>query len=85
MDTTFSDRQAITAAVVAIASAILGVLVAAGLDLSRNLTDHIIALITVVTPAVLVVIGWLHHNSAKVAVARTLADSGVPPTTINRP
>jgi len=81
----FSDRAAITSAVVAIATAIIGVLVAAGLDLSKDLTDQIIILISVVTPAVIVVIGWLHHNSAKVAVARTMADATTEPTTTVRP
>lgn len=67
-----SNEKAITATVVTIASAFLGVIVAAGLPLSRNLTDHILVLITVVTPAVVGLVGWLHHSGAKVIAAREM-------------
>lgn len=72
----FSDSAAITATVVSVVTAVIGLIVAAGLPLSKDLTDHIVILITVVTPVVIGVIGLLHRNSAKVQAARVLADSG---------
>lgn len=65
-----NSNAAITATVVAIVTAIIAVAVSAGLDLSKDLQDHILTLITVATPAVLGVIAWLHHSHAKVAAAR---------------
>ncbi len=65
-----TSSASITAAVVAIITAIAGVLVAAGLPLSKDLQDHIITLITVATPALLATIAWLHHSHAKVAAAQ---------------
>lgn len=65
-----TSGNALTATVVAIAAAIAGVLVAAGLPLSKDLQDHILTLITVGTPAVLGVIAWLHHSHAKIVAAR---------------
>ena len=61
--------KAITATVVAIASAIAGVIVAAGLPLSKDLTDHVMILISVTTPVVVLGISWLHHSHAKVVAA----------------
>lgn len=71
----FTDSAAITATVVAVVTAVIGLIVAAGLPLSKDLTDHIVVLITVVTPVVIGVIGWLHRNSAKVQAARVLGAS----------
>jgi hypothetical protein len=65
-----NSNQAIAASVVAIAAAIIGVLVSAGLPLSKDLQDHILTLITVATPAILAVIAWVHHSNAKVEAAR---------------
>jgi protein-S-isoprenylcysteine O-methyltransferase Ste14 len=58
----FTNSKAITAAVVAIASAVLGIIVAAGLPLSKELTSSIIQAVTVITPVALVFIGLLHHH-----------------------
>jgi hypothetical protein len=66
---TLTSSTAITTAVVAIATAIAGVAVAAGLPLSKDLQDHIITLITVLTPVVVAGIAWLHHSHAKIVAA----------------
>jgi hypothetical protein len=71
------STKAITAVVVAIITAVLGVVVAAGLPLSKDLQDHVIALITVLTPAVIGGIAWIHHNHTKVAAARLHAEATV--------
>lgn len=65
-----NSTAAIGATVIAIVTAILGVVVAAGLDLSKDLQDHVLTLITVAVPAVIAGIAWLHHNHAKVLAAR---------------
>lgn len=71
----FSDRQAIVSAVSTVVTAIIGVCVAAGLPLSQELTTAIITLTGALTVTVLLLVGLLHHNSAKLAVARELAAS----------
>lgn len=73
--TGIGGSAAITATVVALVTAVIAVGVAAGLDLSKDLTDRIITLITVATPVVIGLIGWLNHNHAKTVAAKTLADS----------
>lgn len=65
-----TSNSAIATTVIAIAAAIIGVVVAAGLPLSKDLQDHILTLITVATPAVLGVVAWLHHSHAKIVAAR---------------
>jgi hypothetical protein len=65
-----TSSKALTAQIVAIAAAIIGVAVTAGLDLSKDLQDHILTLITVLTPAIIGGISWANHNHAKVAAAR---------------
>lgn len=70
-----TNTDAVTATVAALVAAIIGVAVAAGLDLSKDLQDHIITLITVATPIVVLVIAWIRHSNAKETAAKTLADS----------
>lgn len=65
-----TTNAALVTTIVAISTAVIGVLVAAGLSLSKDLQDHIITLITVATPALIGLIAWLHHNSAKVAITK---------------
>lgn len=77
-----TSSNAISATVVAIAAAVAGVLVAAGLPLSKDLTDHILTLITVATPALIGVIAWLHHSHAKVAAA-TAANNASSTASVN--
>lgn len=65
-----TSGKAITGTVVAIATAIIGLAVSAGLDMSKDLQDHILVLITVLTPTVVGALAWLHHSHAKIAAAR---------------
>jgi hypothetical protein len=69
----FTNSKAITASVVAIATAVLGIVVAAGLPLSKSLTDSIIQAITVITPVA--VIGWLHHHHISYLNGQAHADA----------
>jgi protein-S-isoprenylcysteine O-methyltransferase Ste14 len=71
----FTNNKAITAAVVAIASAVLGIIVAAGLPLSKELTSSIIQAVTVITPVALVFIGWLHHHHISYLNGQAHADA----------
>lgn len=71
----FTTGKAIAAAIAAVASALIGVLVAAGLHVRPELRDSIITFITVTTPFVVVLIGWLHHAHAKVIAAAAHADA----------
>jgi hypothetical protein len=68
--TGFTSQKALAAQISAIVFAIAGVLVAAGLPLSKDLTDHIITLVTVVTPVAIAAFSWLHSNHAKIVAAR---------------
>ena len=65
-----TSTKAITATVVAIATAIAGVAVSAGLPLSKDLQDHVLTLITILTPVVVGAFAWLHHSHAKIAAAK---------------
>lgn len=65
-----TSTKALTASVVAVVTAILGVITAAGLPLSKDLTDQIIILITALTPICVASFAWLHQNHAKIVAAR---------------
>lgn len=69
-----TDSKAITATVVAIATAIIAVIVTYVPNwMTQPQKDSIILLITVVTPVVVGLIGLLHHNTAKVMQAELAA------------
>src|SRR5438067_789903 len=68
------------AQLVAIASAIIGVIVAAGLPLSKDLTDHIVTLITVLAPVVLAADAHIRNGRAQGAGA-----AGLDPKTGQKP
>lgn len=72
----FTDAKAITAALVSLVTAVVGLLVAFGIDMSTAKQAAITTFITVVTPLVLALIGLLHHSRAKVAAAALLATAG---------
>jgi hypothetical protein len=78
-----NSKASITAMVIAIATAIGGVIIAAGLPLSTNLENHLLTLISVVTPAILGLIGLIHFNHAKVASARLVADAHLAAAQVN--
>lgn len=71
----FTTSKAITTAVVALVTALVGIIVAAGLPLSHDLTDAIIQFFTVATPIALAVIGWLHHSTAQIKAAALKAQA----------
>jgi hypothetical protein len=81
-----TDAKAITATVVAVATAIIAVIVTYAPNwMTQPQKDSIITLITVVTPVVLGLIGLLHHNTAKVMSASALATGTAVPTSTRHP
>lgn len=54
-----------TAQLVAVAGAVVGVLIAAGLDISKDLQDSVIQLITVLAPLLIVGDGIIRHGRAR--------------------
>lgn len=74
-----TDAKAITATVVTIATAIIAVILTYAPNwMTQPQKDSIITLVTVVTPVVVGLIGLLHHNTAKVRSAETIAAAAVP-------
>lgn len=65
----FSNAKAISAAVVTLVAAVVGLLVTLGIDVSGTTQHAITTFIEIATPAVLFLIGLLHHGSAKVKSA----------------
>lgn len=74
MDTNFTDTKALTSIVITITTALVGLLVTLGIDISNSTQTSLVAFITVITPVVLAVIGWLRHSHAKVQAAALSAN-----------
>ena len=65
MKTTLKTPDVTVAQVVAIAGALLTVLVAAGLDISKALQDSIISLVTVLAPVLLISDAAIRHGRSR--------------------
>ncbi|MHB8742552.1 MAG: hypothetical protein ACYC9L_05440 [Sulfuricaulis sp.] len=77
----FTTNKALISAGVAITASIIGLLVAFGVTVTSNQRDAIITFITVTLPAVLGLIGWLHHGHVTIKAAAAATAPAVPSPT----
>ncbi len=75
----FTSTKAIVAAATTVITALIALLIAAGLHIRPELRDAIVGFVTVVTPVVVAVYGLLHHNHAKIVSARLLSGTAQVP------